>query len=92
MARYSANGVEKTSPFMYCQTPNYAAMIDIAELPNQLKKTGNVKIDIYPCEDFRIMAAKDDDCNIDIYIHANPKHLVRNIPRMFREVASLAII
>ena len=92
MARYSAEGKEKINPFVYCQTPNYAAMINFSELPNGLKKTGNVKVDIYPCEDFRLMAAKDDDFNIDIYIHANPKHLVRNIPKMFRQIVTLATI
>lgn len=92
MARYSAKNNEKVSPFVYCQTSQYAAMIDICELPDEMKRTGNVKIDINPCKDFRIMAAKDNDCNIDIYIHANPKHLVRNIPRMFREITSLATI
>ena len=92
MARYNSNNTEIASPFVYCETPQYAATFNFAELPNQLKKAGNVKVDIYPCEDFRIMAAKDDDCNIDIYIHANPKHLLRNIPRMFREITSLATI
>lgn len=90
MARYNNNGVEVTNPIVYCETGRYAATFDITELPNQLIKTGNVKIDIYPCQDFRIMAAKDDDCNIDIYIHANPKRLIRNIPKMIREIASLA--
>lgn len=91
MARYNAKGEEKVSPFIYCQTPQYAATLEIRKIPEQLKSTGNVKIDVNPCEDFRFIAAKDEECNIDIYIHTNPKHLAKNIPSMFRAISKIAV-
>jgi len=88
MARFNNNGEEITSPFLYCETPQYRACLDIKQIPEQLKRTGNVKVDFNPCEDFRFMVAKDKECNIDIYIHTNPKHIVNNlsIPIMFRKI------
>ena len=90
MARYNAKGEEKVSPFVYCRTPQYAATLEIRKIPDQLKETGNVKVDVNPCDDFRFMVTKDEDCNIDIYIHTNPKHLAKNIPSMFRTITKIA--
>lgn len=90
MARYNKQGEEIASPFVYCQTSQYAACLEIQKIPEQLKAAGNVKIDVNPCKDFRFMASKDDDCNIDIYIHANPKQLVKNIPSVFRTIRGIA--
>ena len=90
MAKYNAKGEERVSPFVYCQTPQYAATLELRKIPEQLKETGNVKLDLNPCEDFRFIATKDADCNIDIYIHTNPKHLVNNIPSLFRSIRKIA--
>ena len=35
-----------------------------------------------PSDDFYLAVAKDDDCNIDVYLHVNPKHLAVKIPQM----------
>ena len=35
-----------------------------------------------PSDDFYVAVAKDDDCNIDVYLHVNPKHLALKIPQM----------
>lgn len=88
MARFNNNGEEITSPFLYCETPQYRACLDINHIPEEMKKSGNVKVDFNPCKDFRFMVAKDKECNIDIYIHTNPKHIVNNlsIPIMFGKI------
>ena len=77
MAYYNATGKLVENPFIY--TPQVVQRDEC--IPVYIRKE-DIKFALTPTKHFNMYIAKDDDCNIDIYIHANPKHLIRNIPKM----------
>ena len=74
------SGMPIVSPFIfYGDNGEYTATVEkIANPdPNAIKK-----IAFSPSKDFSFTATKDKDCNIDIYMHVNPKNLATSIPKI----------
>lgn len=69
---------EPINPFIYCQTPIFTTAV----LPtSEDKRKEPTVINFNPCKDFRLKIIKDNDWNLDIYLHVNPKNIVTGIPK-----------
>lgn len=78
--RVNSNGMVVVSPFIfYGDNGEYTATIEKNEYPDP---DGIKKISFNPSNDFSFSATKDKDCNIDIYLHMNPKNLATSIPKI----------
>jgi hypothetical protein len=78
--RFNDKGMEVVSAFVfYGETGQYKAVVERVDNPdpNSVKK-----VSFSPSKDFSFCATKDKDCNIDIYLHVNPKHLASSIPKI----------
>lgn len=62
-------------------TPNYVGYIAKRESCGDISNNGT-EFTFAPSQDFCFKFYKDDDCNIDIYLHTNPKHIIRDIGKL----------
>lgn len=80
--------VSPICPFVYCQTPNTTISAKIEPTPASKKKEAT-KLQFYPCKDFNVVVTKDDDWNIDVYLHVNPKNIALCIPAVVKTVKAI---
>ena len=78
--RFNSAGIEVVSPFIfYGETGEYTATIEKVANPDP---DAVKRISFNPSKDFSFTASKDKYCNIDIYVHVNPKNLATSIPKI----------
>ena len=70
-----------TAPiYFYGKTPNYVGCVAKNEVG---KASDRTEFEFAPCKDFTFKFSKDADCNIDIWIHTNPKNIYKDITNAF---------
>jgi hypothetical protein len=77
---YNAKGIEVKDAFV--QMNNHistSAPTQFFEVTNENRRA---EITFAPSKDFWFDISKDEDCNIDIYLHVNPKHLIAAVPQV----------
>jgi hypothetical protein len=78
--KVTADGKAVVSPFIfYGDTGEFTATVEKVKNPDPKSVK---KISFNPSKDFNFVATADPDCNIDIYIHVNPKNLATSIPKI----------
>ena len=78
--KFNDKGMEVVSAFVfYGDTGEYKATIERVDNPDP---DAVKKFTFSPSKDFSLCATKDKDCNIDIYLHMNPKNLATSIPKL----------
>jgi len=66
--------------YFYGKTPDYVGCVAKNEVSNPSDK---VEFEFAPSKDFVFKFSKDADCNIDIWIHTNPKNICKDIANAF---------
>ena len=67
---------------LMAETPQYVGYIAKKDLSSS-NVSNRTDVIFSPSENFAFKFSKDDDCNIDIYIHMNPKRIIKNISNIF---------
>ena len=81
-----SNSNEVTNPLIFGKSPNYIGGLAKNELG---KPTDKTEFEFAPCKDFTFKFSKDADCNIDIWIHTNPKNLYRDLSNAFYAIRKI---
>ncbi len=80
------NGNQVVSPIFYGKTPDYVGCVAKNEVG---KPSDTVEFEFAPCKDFTFKFSKDADCNIDIWIHTNPKNIYHDLTNAFYAIRKI---